>query len=47
MLIGEAISLHRYNLINKSKDKITNKNLIIIEKPSKYSDLMNLNNMLT
>ncbi|HEX7141320.1 MAG TPA: hypothetical protein VF222_02460 [Nitrososphaeraceae archaeon] len=47
MIIGESITQESYDLINKIKDKIINENLILIEKPTTDSDLMNLNNMLT
>ena len=47
MIIGESITQESYDLINKSKDKIINENLILIEKPTTDTDLMNLNNMLT
>ena len=41
MRIGEGIAQHNYNLVYKYKDKITNKNIITIEKRSIDSDLMN------
>ena len=47
MIIGESITQESYDLINKIKDKIINENLILIEKPTTDSDLMNVNNMLT
>ena len=47
MIIGESITPESYDLINKTKDKIINENLILIEKPSTTDpDLMNLNNVL-
>lgn len=47
MIIGESITQESYDLISKSKDKIINENLILIEKPTTDPDLMNLNNVLT
>jgi hypothetical protein len=51
ILIGESVTQESYNLINKSKDKITNENIILIEKPSTDSDSdlknLNINNVLT
>lgn len=47
MIIGESITQESYDLISKSKDKIINENLILIEKPPTDPDLMNLNNVLT
>ncbi len=46
MIIGESITQESHELISKSKDKIINENLILIEKPLTDSDLMNLNNVL-
>ncbi len=46
MIIGENITQESYDLISKTKDKIINENLILIEKPSTDPDLMNLNNVL-
>ena len=46
MIIGESITQESHELISKSKDKIINENLILIEKPLIDSDLMNLNNVL-
>lgn len=46
IIIGDGISQESYNLISKTKDKIINENLILIEKPSTDPDLMNLNNIL-
>jgi len=46
IIIGDGISKESYNLISKTKDKIINENLILIEKPSTDPDLMNLNNVL-
>ena len=46
MIIGENITQESYDLISKTKDKIINENLILIEKPSADPDLMNLNNVL-
>ena len=47
MIIGESITPESYDLVSKTKDKIINKNLILIEKPTTTDpDLMNLNNML-
>jgi hypothetical protein len=45
MIIGENITQESYDLISKTKDKIINENLILIEKPSTDPDLMNLNNV--
>jgi hypothetical protein len=48
MLIGESIEQESYSLVNKIKDKTISENLILIEKPNyTYSDLKNLNNILT
>ena len=47
LIIGESITQEDYDLINKTKDKIINENLILIEKPTTDPDLMNLNNVLT
>lgn len=47
IIIGESITQESYDLISKSKDKIINENLILIEKPTTDPDLMNLNNVLT
>ncbi|HEX6293601.1 MAG TPA: hypothetical protein VFZ46_00475 [Nitrososphaeraceae archaeon] len=47
MIIGESITQESYALISKTKDKIINENLILIEKPPTDPDLMNLNNVLT
>ena len=47
IIIGESITQESYDLISKSKDKIINENLILIEKPITDPDLMNLNNVLT
>jgi hypothetical protein len=47
MIIGESITQESYDLISKSKDKIINENLILIEKPTTDPDLMNLNNVVT
>jgi len=46
IIIGEGITQESYDLISKTKDKIINENLILIEKPSADPDLMNLNNVL-
>ena len=46
MVIGESITQESYDLISKSKDKIINENLILIEKPLTDPDLMNLNNVV-
>lgn len=46
ILIGESVIQESYDFINKSKDKITEENIILIEKPSRNSDLMNLNKVL-
>ena len=47
MIIGESITPESYDLVSKTKDKIINENLILIEKPSTTDpDLMNLNNVL-
>lgn len=47
MIIGESITPESYDLVSKTKDKIINQNLILIEKPSTTDpDLMNLNNVL-
>jgi len=47
MIIGESISPESYDLVSKTKDKIINENLILIEKPTPTDpDLMNLNNVL-
>jgi hypothetical protein len=43
LLIGESITQESHELISKSKDKIINENLILIEKPIRDPDLMNLN----
>ena len=47
LIIGESIAQESYDLINKTRDKIINENLILIEKPTSDPDLMNLNNVLT
>ena len=47
LIIGESIAQESYDLINKTKDKIINENLILIEKPATDPDLMSLNNVLT
>lgn len=47
MRIEEGIAKHNYNLVYKYKDKITNENIITIERRSTDSYSMNLNNMLT
>jgi hypothetical protein len=47
MLIGESITPKSYDFINKTKDKIINENLILLEKPTTDSNFMNLNNVLT
>ncbi len=47
MIIGESITQESYALISKTKDKIINENLILIEKPPTDPDLMNLNNVFT
>lgn len=47
LIIGESIAQESYDLINKTKDKIINENLILIEKPTTDPDLMSLNNVLT
>ncbi|MGZ5501259.1 MAG: hypothetical protein ACXWEW_08935 [Nitrososphaeraceae archaeon] len=47
LIIGESIAQESYDLINKTKDKIINENLILIEKPTTDPDLMKLNNVLT
>jgi hypothetical protein len=47
MIIGESITQESYDLVSKTKDKIINENLILIEKPTTTDpDLMNLNNVL-
>jgi len=47
MIIGESITPESYELVSKTKDKIINENLILIEKPTPTDpDLMNLNNVL-
>jgi hypothetical protein len=47
MIIGESITQESYDLVSKTKDKIINENLILIEKPTITDpDLMNLNNVL-
>jgi len=47
MIIGESTTPESYELVSKTKDKIINQNLILIEKPSTTDpDLMNLNNVL-
>ena len=47
MIIGESITQESYELVSKTKDKIINENLILIEKPTTTDpDLMNLNNVL-
>lgn len=45
MLIREFIAQDIYKIINKSEseDKINEENIIVIEKPSSDSDLLNLN----
>ena len=47
LIIGESIAQESYDLINKTRDKIINENLILIEKPTTDPDLMNLDNVLT
>ena len=47
MIIGESVTQESYDLISKTKDKIINDNLILIEKPRTDPDLMNLNNVFT
>ena len=47
LIIGESIAQESYDLINKTRDKIINESLILIEKPTTDPDLMNLNNVLT
>jgi hypothetical protein len=47
MIIGESVTQESYDLISKTKDKIINENLILIEKPGTDPDLMNLNNVFT
>ena len=47
LIIGESIAQDSYDLINKTRDKIINENLILIEKPATDPDLMSLNNVLT
>jgi hypothetical protein len=47
MIIGESITQESYYLISKTKDKIINENLILIEKPTTDPDLMNLDNVFT
>jgi hypothetical protein len=46
MIIGESITQESYDLISKTKDKIINENLILIEKQPTDPDLMNLNNVV-
>jgi hypothetical protein len=47
MIIGESTTPESYELVSKTKDKIINQNLILIEKPSTTDpDLMNLNKVL-
>ena len=46
LIIGESITQESHELISKSKDKIINENLILVEKPLTDPDLMNLNNIL-
>ena len=47
MIIGESITPESYELVSKTKDKIINENLILIEKPTSTDpDLMKLNNVL-
>jgi hypothetical protein len=47
MIIGDSITPESYDLVSKTKDKIINENLILIEKPTTTDpDLMNLNNVL-
>ena len=47
MIIGDSITPESYELVSKTKDKIINENLILIEKPTPTDpDLMNLNNVL-
>ena len=47
MIIGESITPESYDLVSKTKDKIINENLILIEKPTTTDpDLMNLNKVL-
>ena len=47
MIIGDSITPESYELVSKTKDKIINENLILIEKPTTTDpDLMNLNNVL-
>jgi hypothetical protein len=43
IIIGESITQESYDLISKTKDKIINENLILIEKPRTDPDFMNLN----
>ena len=43
IIIGESINHESYDLISKTKDKIINENLILIEKLRTDPDLMNLN----
>jgi len=43
IIIGESINQESYDLISKTKDKIINENLILIEKLRTDPDLMNLN----
>jgi hypothetical protein len=43
LIIGESITQESHELISKSKDKIINENLVLIEKPLTDPDLMNLN----
>jgi hypothetical protein len=47
MIIGESITQESYDLISKTKDKIINENLILIEKPTTDPDLMNMDNVFT
>ena len=48
MIIGESIDPESYNIVNKIKDKTISEKMILIEKPNyTYSDLKNLNNILT
>ena len=46
MIIGESVTQESYDLISKTKDKIINENLILIEKPTTDPDLMNWNKVL-
>ena len=46
MIIGESVTQESYDLMSKTKDKIINENLILIEKPTTDPDLMNWNKVL-